>query len=151
MKSVLLSFFVVTVVSHSADVHKLPIDAATVQSAAVWELNVGANADKDRCRSLVSSGGTTCPRAGRRYELFGVPRSRALELVNAPSSSSGRACAPTHALEFQTTKGRRVVDVSFACHTLNGRAMARTTEAELATFLRGFGLVVGLPSAQGGR
>ena len=132
--------------------HELPIERTTVQSGTVFELNVGLPpGDARTCRALLADDGRTfCPMVGRRWELGEIDRNRMLALANsAKGTRPGKGCAPTHAFLFQTTIGPRIVDVSFACHTLNGRAMSKGTEAELATFLRGKGLIFGLPPGPG--
>lgn len=151
MKLLVLSLLVWGAVGKSA-VHELPIERATVQSGTVFELNVGLPpGDARTCSALLADDGRTfCPMVGRRWELGDIDRNRMIALANsAKGSRGGRGCAPTHAFLFQTTIGPRIVDVSFACHTLNGRAMSKGTEAELATFLRGKGLIFGLPAGPG--
>ena len=44
----------------------------------------------------------------------------------------------------RTTKGTKVVEVSFQCHTIGGRQLNQQTEAEVASFMRSQGLVTGL-------
>jgi len=129
--------------------HELPIERETVQSGTVFELNVGlAAGDPRTCAALLADDGRTfCPMVGRRWELGELDRGRMVALANSVKAArAARSCAPTHAFLFQTTRGPRVVDVSFACHSLNGRTLSPGAEAELTTFLRGKGLIFGLPS-----
>ena len=131
-----------------SELHALPIARETVQSATVFELNVGLPAgDARACNALLSDDGRTfCPMVGRRWELGDIDRARVLALANSVrAGKSARRCLPTHAFLFQTTRGPRVVDVSFACHTMNGSPMSKGVEDDAAVFLRSKGLVAGLP------
>lgn len=116
------------------------VDAGTVQTAYVYELNPEA-----KCPALLDRDGRVCG-VSRRFELRGIDRARALTLVNDNLKGAPKSCtAPTtHAIVFETTKGVRVVDVSFRCHTIGGRALAAGPERELGTFFRLYGLVNGL-------
>lgn len=140
------------------------IDARDVRSAAVFELNVGLSPHEAGFCTSILDGQPWCAKAGRRYELNAKERERMLALLDsalsgqgllgAPAASSKgtrgakgvKACAqPRHAFLVQTTKGPRSFDVSFECNSINGRAMSKGIARELATFLRGFGLVAHLP------
>lgn len=148
MRLLLTSLLLIGALSKSA-LHELPIERETVQSGTVFELNVGLPpGDARTCAALLADDGRTfCAMVGRRWELQDIDRNRMIALANSVKGARpARACAPTHSLLFQTTRGPRVVDVSFACHALNGRTMSPGTEAELATFLRGKGLIFGLPA-----
>jgi hypothetical protein len=119
----------------------LPIDLGTVQSAVVVEVSAG-------CRSVVDANGQICG-TGRRYELSKeIERQHALTLVNSLTKAPRKGCAsqPTHGFVFTTTKGPRAIDVSFACNTVAGRTMSRTTSTDLAALLRRFGMIEGLPT-----
>lgn len=147
MKLLVMSLLLWSAVGKSA-LHELPIERETVQSGTVFELNVGLEPrDPRTCGALLGDDGRTfCPMVGRRWELLDVERNRVVALANSVKSARpARACAPSHSFLFQTTRGPRIVDVSFACHSINGRTMSKGTEAELTVFLRGKGLIFGLP------
>lgn len=116
-----------------------PVEAGTIQSVAVYEL------DAAKCPALVDKDGRVCG-AVRKFELKANDRARALSLVNDNLKGAPKACLQKaqHAFVFETTKGLRVVDVNFACHTLGGRALANKSEREIAGFMRLYGLVNGL-------
>lgn len=156
MRFLVLAFLLLSPLALAAvgkgGLHELPIARETVQSATVFELNVGLAAGDARvCRALLADDGRTfCPMVGRRWELGEIDRGRMVALANSlKAARAARTCAPTHSFLFQTTLGPRIVDLSFACHSLNGRAMSPGVEAELATFLRGKGLIFGLPGGGG--
>lgn len=132
--------FVVAALASPATAPAVVVDAGTVQTAYVYELNPAA-----KCPALLDRDGRVCG-VSRRFELRGIDRARALSLVNDNLKGAPKACAAatTHAVVFETTKGVRVVDVSFSCHTIGGRALAAGPERELGTFFRLYGLVNGL-------
>ncbi len=151
MKLLIASILIVSALGGAVGkggLHELPLPRETVQSGTVFELNVGlAPADARTCAALLADDGRTfCPTVGRRWELIEVERSRIIALANSVATvRPAKRCAPTHGFLFQTTRGPRVVDVSVPCHTLNGRTLSPGAEAELTTFLRGKGLIFGLP------
>jgi hypothetical protein len=134
----MLATVVAFVVAAVAAVTTGPVDAGTVQAAYVVEVVAGS-------KCVVDASGHICG-AGRRFELKGIDRARALSLVNANSKAAPRGCAQKtrHAFVFETTKGVRAVEVNFGCHALGGRAMSKKAERELASFFRLYGLVNGL-------
>ncbi len=147
MPTVVTSILLVTALG-SGGLHELPLARDTVQSGTVFELNVGlVPGDARVCAALLADDGRTfCAAVGRRWELLDVERDRIIALANsAASARPAKRCAPTHAFLFQTTRGPRVIDVAVPCHALNGRALSPGAEAELVTFLRGKGLIFGLP------
>ncbi len=120
------------------------IDARTVQSAVIYELNTGA----PTCHSILE-GDAICPTAGRHYELKQSEVVRALALVNDPlhyEPTAHTSCAvPRQAIVLSTTRGKRAVDISLECNNVGGRAPTRATRTELAQMLRSFGLVAHVP------
>jgi hypothetical protein len=124
-----------------------PLQTGDVQSAAVFELNVGLDVDHAAFCKTILEGDPWCPKAGRRYELNVKERERILTLLNGAGAftSKAKCTKPRHAVLFQTTKGPRAFDISFECNSINGRTMSKATSRELATFLRTFGLVGHLP------
>lgn len=115
-----------------------PIDPGVVQSIDVVEVT-----DDPACPALLDRDRRFCG-SGRRFTLRRPERERALALING--GGAPRACGerPTHAFLVQTTAGPRVVNVSFRCKTIGGRAFAGTGEQEAAAFFRTQGLVIGL-------
>lgn len=115
-----------------------PIDPGTVQSVDVVEVVADP-----ACPEIIDRDRRYCGK-GRRFELRRGERDRALTLIN--SDGPARACSEqaTHAFLVQTTKGPRVVTVSFRCKTIGGRAFVGTAEQEAASFFRAQGLVTGL-------
>jgi hypothetical protein len=115
-----------------------PIDPGTVQSIDAVEVK-----DDPGCPDLLDRDRRFCG-SGRRFELRRAERERALALINGDGAP--RACGerPTHAFLVQTTKGPRVVTVSFRCKTIGGRAFTGTAEQDAAAFFRAPGLVHGL-------
>lgn len=115
-----------------------PIDPGTVQSIDAVEVK-----DDPGCPDLLDRDRRFCG-SGRRFELRRTERERALALINGDGAP--RACSerPTHAFLVQTTKGPRVVTVSFRCKTIGGRVFTGTAEQDAAAFFRAQGLVHGL-------
>ncbi len=124
-----------------------PLQTGDVQSAAVFELNVGLDVDHAAFCKTILEGDPWCAKAGRRYELNVKERGRILSLLNGAGAftSKAKCTKPRHAVLFHTTKGPRAFDISFECNSINGRTMSKATAKELATFLRTFGLVAHLP------
>lgn len=124
-----------------------PLQTGDVQSAAVFELNVGLDVEHSAFCKTILEGNPWCAKAGRRYELNVKERGRILSLLNGAGAftSKAKCTKPRHAVLFQTTKGPRAFDISFECNSINGRTMSKATSRELATFLRTFGLVAHLP------
>lgn len=136
----MFSTVAVFVVAAVAAVTSGPVDAGVVQSAFVYEIVDGA-----KCASLLDKDGRVCG-AGRRFELKGIDRTRALSLVNDNLKAAPRGCQvkTKHAFVFETTRGVRAIDVNFACHAIGGRSMSNKAEKEIATFFRLYGLVNGI-------
>lgn len=114
------------------------IEPGIVQSIDAVEVK-----DNPVCPALLDRDRRFCG-SGRRFELRRGERERALALING--GGPPRACGerPTHAFLVQTTRGPRVVTVSFRCKTIGGRAFTGTAEQDAAAFFRAQGLVVGL-------
>jgi hypothetical protein len=115
------------------------VDPGTVQGIAVAELLAAPN-----CAKPVAADGHLCG-PGRRLELRRGERDRALALLNSAGGAARKCQTPaTHAFIITTTKGVRVVEVSFRCHTIGDRAFVLRSEQDVASFFRGQGLVQGL-------
>lgn len=115
------------------------VDPGTVQGVAVAELLAAPN-----CPRPVAADGHLCG-PGRRLELRRGERDRALALLNSAGGAARKCQTPaTHAFIITTTKGVRVVEVSFRCHTIGDRAFVLRAEQDVASFFRGQGLVQGL-------
>jgi len=115
-----------------------PIEPGIVQSIDVVEVK-----DDPACPDLLDRDRRFCG-TGRRFELRRAERERALTLINGDGAPRGCSERPTHAFLVQTTKGPRVVTVSFRCKTIGGRAFTGTAEQDAAAFFRAQGLVHGL-------
>jgi ribosomal protein L31 len=114
------------------------IDPGTVQSVEVAEVT-----PTPECPAVLDKDGRHCTSA-RRFELRRIERERALAMINAGGAPKACRQVPTHAFVVRTTKGTKVVEVSFQCHTIGGRQLNQQTEAEVASFMRSQGLVTGL-------
>ena len=98
MKLLLTALLLMGALGKSA-LHELPVERDTVQSATVFELNVGlARGDARSCDALLAEDGRTfCPMVGRRWELGELDRNRMVALANSVKAARPtKTCAPTH-------------------------------------------------------
>ena len=116
------------------------VEKRNVRSATIYELNV----DVVTCHTIVG-----CEKFGRRYELKPSELDRALSLVNerlAYDPAARSTCnVPRQAIVFETTQGKRSVDISLECNNVGGRTPTKATKKALSQFLRGFGYVEHVP------
>ncbi len=114
------------------------IDPGIVQSVEVVEVK-----KTPECPAMLDKDGRHCTDA-RRFELRRLERERALAMINAGGAKKTCQQTPTHAFVVRTTKGTKVIEVSFKCHTIGDRQLNQATEQEVANFMRSQGLVTGL-------
>jgi hypothetical protein len=139
VSAVLVLSAIATVTAAPAAPAPAPIvDPGVVQSVEVVEV-----IPTPECPAILDTEGRHCSKA-RRFELRRLERERALAMINAGGAPKTCKQVPTHAFVLRTTKGTKVFEVSFKCHTIGGRQLAQNTEQEVVNFMRSQGLVIGL-------